>query len=54
MSALANAALGFFYVHLNYPNIVDPSSAAVLQDRYGDTAYYLIPTYPVPLLMPVQ
>lgn len=50
--SLANAAAGFFEVHLNYP-IFDPSDA-VLQDQYGDTKYYLIPTYPVPLLMPVQ
>ena len=25
-----------------------------MQDEYGDTAYYLIPTYPVPLLYPVK
>ena len=50
--ASANSAMALFYVHLNYANL-DPNSA-VLQDKYGDTAYYLIPTYPVPLLMPVQ
>ena len=49
--ASANAAMALFYVHLNYANL-DPNSA-VLQDEYGDTAYYLIPTYPVPLLLPV-
>jgi PE-PPE domain len=27
---------------------------AVLQDEYGDTRYYMIPTYPVPLLMPLE
>jgi hypothetical protein len=50
--SLANATAGFFAVHLNYPNF-DPADA-VLQDQYGDTKYYLFPTYPVPLLMPVQ
>ncbi len=50
--ALANSAMGTLFVHLNYANI-DPSKA-VLQDTVGDTQYYLIPTYPVPLLMPVQ
>jgi hypothetical protein len=50
--SLANTALGTFYVHLNYANL-DPNSA-VLQDQFGDTAYYLIPTYPVPLLKPVE
>jgi PE-PPE domain len=48
----ANSALGLFYVHLNYANL--NTSSAVLQDQYGDTAYYLIPTYPVPLLMPLE
>ncbi len=27
---------------------------AVLQDEYGDTRYYLVPTYPVPILMPLE
>ena len=48
----ANAALGLFYVHLNYANL--NQNSAVLQDQYGDTAYYLIPTYPLPLLMPLE
>lgn len=26
---------------------------AVLQDEYGDTRYYLVPTYPVPILFPL-
>ena len=50
--AEANSAMGLFYVHLNYANI--NQNNAVLQDQYGDTAYYLIPTYPVPLLMPLE
>lgn len=49
--ALANAAAGLILVHPGYQN-VDPNSA-VFQATQGDTAYYLIPTYPVPLLMPV-
>jgi hypothetical protein len=48
--SLANAAMGALFVHLNY----DDPSGAVLQDEYGDTAYYLIPSYPVPLLMPID
>ena len=48
--ALVNAGLGALFVHLSYEN----AGAAVRQDVVGDTAYYLIPTYPVPLLMPVQ
>ena len=27
---------------------------AVLQEEYGDTAYYMVPTYPVPILMPLN
>ncbi|OBC10283.1 hypothetical protein A5784_37150 [Mycobacterium sp. 852013-50091_SCH5140682] len=49
--AMANAAAGLVLVHPNYQN-VDPNSA-VYQGTQGDTAYYLIPTYPVPLLMPI-
>ena len=51
--SLANAGLGVFLVHLNPSAYADPSTK-ILQDEYGDTAYYLIPTYPVPLLFPVQ
>lgn len=47
-----NSVLGSYYVHLNYQNLRPEDK--ILQDRYGDTEYYLIPTYPVPLLMPVQ
>jgi len=27
---------------------------AVLQDEYGDTKYYMVPTYPVPILLPLN
>jgi len=50
--AMTNSMMGTLFVHLNYANL-DPSQA-VLQDTVGDTKYYLIPTYPVPLLVPVQ
>lgn len=49
--ATANAFLGFFYVHINYQNL--NMDNAVLQGQYGDTAYYLIPTPRLPLLMPL-
>jgi PE-PPE domain len=48
----ANALAGLFLVHLNYQG-VNPNQA-VFQSTYGDTAYYLIPTYPLPLLMPLM
>lgn len=48
----ANTAAAL-YVHLNYPN-ANPDSNAVLQGTHGDTAYYLIPTYPIPLLVGLQ
>lgn len=47
-----NAAMGFYYLHGQYPN-ANPSTA-IYQDQYGDTKYYLIPTYPLPLLMPLE
>ena len=50
--AMTNSMMGTLFVHLNYANL-DPGQA-VLQDTVGDTQYYLIPTYPVPLLVPVQ
>jgi hypothetical protein len=52
MLAMANAGMGTMFVHLNYANI--DQNNAVLQDTVGDTEYYLIPTYPVPLLMPLD
>ncbi len=48
----ANALMGISLVHLNYQG-VNPNQA-VFQATYGDTAYYLIPTYPLPLLMPLD
>lgn len=49
--SMTNWALGIVN-HLFYPD--DPQDKAVLQDRYGDTEYYLIPSETVPLLYPVQ
>ena len=47
-----NAAMGFYYLHGQYPN-ADPATA-IYQGQYQDTNYYLIPTYPLPLLMPLD
>lgn len=47
-----NAAMGYYYLHGQYPN-ADPTTA-IDQGTYGDTHYYLIPTYPLPLLMPLE
>jgi hypothetical protein len=62
-----NAFIGLFAVHTNYGDIgvLDAlgrlanggyldMSQAVLQDHYGDTAYYLIPARRLPLLAPLQ
>jgi hypothetical protein len=47
-----NAVMGILLVH---PDVSTVSMQdAVLQDEYGDTRYYIIPTYPVPLLMPLE
>ena len=47
-----NAVMGIVLVH---PDVSTVSMQdAVLQDEYGDTRYYIIPTYPVPLLMPLE
>jgi hypothetical protein len=48
----ANAMAGIILVHPGYGSV--NMSQAVFQGTYGDTAYYLIPTYPLPLLMPLQ
>jgi hypothetical protein len=48
----ANAMMGMVLVHPGYGSV--NMSQAVFQGTYGDTAYYMIPTYPLPLLMPVQ
>ena len=50
--AAANASMGYFLLHSDY-GVIDMSQA-VPQGAYGDTAYYLIPTYPLPLLMPLH
>jgi hypothetical protein len=50
--ASANALMGALLIHVDYAS-VGPDDA-ISQGQYGDTAYNLIPTYPVPLLMPVQ
>ena len=47
----ANALAGINLVHLNYQGA--NVNNAQFQATYGDTAYYLIPTYPLPLLMPL-
>jgi hypothetical protein len=47
----ANAIMGFALLHGQYPNA--DLSTAVDQGTFGDTQYYLIPSYPLPLLMPV-
>ena len=44
--------MGYFLLHFDY-GVIDMSQA-VPQGAYGDTAYYLIPTYPLPLLMPLH
>ncbi|MGX9791969.1 PE-PPE domain-containing protein [Mycobacterium sp. MMS18-G62] len=46
-----NAIMGFALLHGQYPNA--DLSTAIDQGTFGDTQYYLIPTYPLPLLMPV-
>ncbi|GAC1397098.1 MAG: PE-PPE domain-containing protein [Mycobacterium sp.] len=47
-----NAMMGFYYLHGKYPS-ADPTTA-IYQGQHGDTNYYLIPTYPLPLLMPLE
>ena len=49
--AFANANIGFVLVHMEYFGV--NMSQAVLQGTFGDTKYFLIPTYPLPLLMPL-
>lgn len=49
--AVANAFAGQLFVHPDYGSV--DMSQAVFQGTYGDTAYYLIPTYPLPLLTPL-
>jgi hypothetical protein len=52
MLADINAIMGVFLLHGDYfgPNVAEP----ILQDAYGDTTYYLIPTETLPLLIPLE
>jgi PE-PPE domain len=50
----ANAIMGFAYLHGNYPNITPSGPNLINQGTYGDTQYYMIATYPLPLLMPLE
>ncbi|MBV9091477.1 MAG: PE-PPE domain-containing protein [Mycobacteriaceae bacterium] len=50
----ANAAMGFFYLHGQYPNVTPSGPDVINQGTYGDTQYYMIATYPLPLLMPLE
>ena len=47
-----NSALGIWYLHGDY--LSPAAGTPILQDEYGDTTYYLIPTDTLPLLMPLQ
>jgi hypothetical protein len=55
LAADANAIVGFALLHSQYPNIdpADPPNNLINQGITGDTQYYLIATYPLPLLMPL-
>jgi PE-PPE domain len=46
-----NAGAGYSYLHGAAPSLT--LGDAVLQDTFGDTTYYLIPTNRLPLLMPL-
>jgi PE-PPE domain len=46
-----NAFLGAVYVHPIIPGSYDPGTP-VLQDKYGDTTYYVVATNRLPLLLP--
>ena len=49
-----NAKMGFLLVHTDYRSVgLQPGGGALLQDQYGDTTYYMIPTPTLPLLMPL-
>lgn len=54
-----NALLGILYVHTDYEAVsLDPASGkyveGTLEQRYGDTTYYTIPTARLPLLQPLR
>jgi hypothetical protein len=53
--AVLNANIGFFLLHGDYNRFgLQPGGGAVLQDQYGDTTYYMIPTTTLPLLIPLS
>jgi hypothetical protein len=53
--ASLNANMGFFLLHGDYSRYtLGPGGGAVLQDQYGDTTYYMIPTTILPLLIPLS
>jgi hypothetical protein len=53
--ATLNANMGFFLLHGDYsPYSLQPGGGALLQDQYGDTTYYMIPTTVLPLLIPLS
>jgi hypothetical protein len=49
LPALVNGILGYVYLHGDYIDVGTP----ILQDKYGDTTYYMIGTQTLPLLMPL-
>jgi hypothetical protein len=50
----ANAVAGVVYLHPNYGSVSLNDPNVINQGTYGDTQYYLIGTYPLPLLMPLE
>lgn len=50
--AEANVLLGMLYLHQNYDDV--SLDDGVFQDRVGDTAYFLVPTPILPLLLPID
>lgn len=53
----ANALLGFFFVHTQYPNLTNVGDAVEVPTSAGydgDTTYYMIPTEDLPLLDPLR
>jgi hypothetical protein len=49
-----NALLGYFYLHGTYPNLTAAQLATAIQEHFGATTYYLIPTQNLPLLDPLR
>ena len=53
----ANALLGFFFVHTQYPNLTNVGDAVEVPTSAGydgDTTYFMIPTDDLPLLDPLR